>query len=189
MDLRVATTEDIEGILALHSKYQIDTIKEEDKKDGFVTTAFKKEELKSLIEKEQGIFIAVENNEVMGYVMSASWDFWLAWPMFQHMAKDLPKLSFKGQTLTLKNSYQYGPVCIDTRVRGEGLLETLFDFALDHMEKRFEILVTFVNKINPRSYEAHKRKLGLEVIQEFSFNNNEYHEFVFDTSKRVGKKL
>ena len=55
------------------------------------------------------------------------------------------------------------------------------------MSKRYEILVTFVNKINPRSYEAHKRKLGLEVIQEFTWNNNNYYEFVYDTSKRVLK--
>lgn len=42
------------------------------------------------------------------------------------------------------------------------------------MSKRYPILVTFVNKINTRFYEAHTRKLGLEVIQEFEFNNNHY---------------
>jgi ribosomal protein S18 acetylase RimI-like enzyme len=185
MQLKVATLEDIDSILMLHAKYQVDTIEQEDKKDGFVTTAFKKEELQALIEQEQGIFIAVKNDEVIGYVMSASWQYWLAWPMFQHMVKDLPKLQFNHKPITVENSYQYGPVCIHKDFRGSGLLEALFDFALDHMEKRYEVLVTFVNKINPRSYEAHKRKLGLEVIQEFAFNNNEYYEFVYDTSKRV----
>jgi len=67
-------------------------------------------------------------------------------------------------------------------------LEKLFDFAIEEISKKYEILVTFVNKINPRSYEAHKRKMGLEVIQEFQFNNNNYYEFVFDTSKRVLKE-
>lgn len=185
MQLKIAEIKDIENILKLHSKYQLATIAEDDKKDGFVTTGFSKEELTALIEQEQGLFIAVEDDKVLGYVMSASWQFWSKWPMFVHMIKDLPKLNYLGQTLTVDNSYQYGPVCIDKSVRGSGLLEKLFDFALESMSKRYPILVTFVNVINERSYAAHKRKLGLDVIQEFEFNNNRYYEMVFDTSKRV----
>jgi len=185
MRLKIAQLDDIEGILKLHSKYQVDTIKEEDKKDGFVTTAFTKEQLSDIINQEQGIFIAKKDDEVIGYVMSASWQYWSKWPMFAHMIKDLPNLKYLGQTLSVDNSYQYGPVCIHKSVRGTGVLEKLFDFALESMSKRYPILVTFVNKINPRSFEAHKRKLGLEVIQEFEFNNNQYYEMVYDTSKRV----
>ena len=48
MQLKIAQLSDIEATLRLHAKYQIDTIKEEDKKDGFVTTAFSKEELVAL---------------------------------------------------------------------------------------------------------------------------------------------
>lgn len=185
MQLKIAQIKDIDNILKLHAKYQLATISEDDKKDGFVTTGFTPEELRAIIEEEQGIFIAVENDIVLGYVMSASWQFWSKWPIFSHMINDLPKLSYLGQTLTVDNSYQYGPVCIDKRVRGSGLLENLFDFALESMSKKYPILVTFVNKINERSYAAHKRKLGLDVIQEFEFNNNTYYEMVFDTSKRV----
>ncbi len=185
MQLKIAELKDIDNILKLHAKYQLATIKEEDKKDGFVTTGFSPEELKDIIEQEQGIFIALEGDVVLGYVMSASWQFWSKWPMFVHMIKDLPKLNYLGQTLTVDNSYQYGPVCIDKSMRGSGLLEKLFDFALESMSKRYPILVTFVNVINERSYAAHKRKLGLDVIQEFEFNNNRYYEMVYDTSKRV----
>ncbi len=187
MQLKIAELKDIENILKLHSKYQLSTISQEDKKDGFVTTAFTKEELKDIIQKEQGIFIAIENDVVLGYVMSASWQFWSKWPIFELMIEDLPKLNYLGQTLSINNSYQYGPVCIDKSLRGSGLLEKLFDFALESMSKRYLILVTFVNKINERSYSAHKRKLGLDVIQEFEFNGNHYYEMVYDTSKRVVK--
>jgi len=40
MKYKIATIGDIDAILKLHAKYQIDSIREEDKKDGFVTTAF-----------------------------------------------------------------------------------------------------------------------------------------------------
>ncbi len=185
MQLKLAELSDIKATLKLHAKYQIDTIKEEDKKDGFVTTAFTKEELTELIEKEQGLFIAKDEEQVIAYVMAASWEFWSQWPMFAHMIKDLPNLEYMGKRLSVENSYQYGPICIDKRYRGEKLLKEIFDFSREHMHKRFPILVTFVNKINPRSFEAHKRKLGLEVIQEFEFNNNHYYEMVYDTSKAL----
>ena len=187
MQYKIAELSDIEATLKLHEKYQIDSIAQEDKKYGFVTTAFTKEELTDLITQEQGLFIAKEGDEVLAYVMAASWQFWSRWAMFQHMIKDLPNLKYLGQTLNVDNSYQYGPICIDKSLRGTVVLKEIFNFSLEHMAKRYPILVTFVNKINPRSYQAHKRKLGLEVIQEFSFNGNEYWEFVYDTSVSVKK--
>ncbi len=75
MEYKIATLSDIEATLKLHAKYQIDSIKEEDKKDGFVTTAFSAEELTSLITQEQGLFIAKKGDEVLAYVMATSWQF------------------------------------------------------------------------------------------------------------------
>lgn len=181
--LTIAGHSDIDDVLALHYKYQADSIDEADKKDGFVTTAFTKEQLRDLIDKEQGLFIARDEEKVVAYVMAASWHFWSAWPMFAQMRSDLDGLVYLGQALSVENSYQYGPVCIDKSARGSGLLEELFDFSRAHMAKRFPILVTFINKINPRSYAAHTRKLGLEVIQEFGYNGNSYYELVYDTAK------
>lgn len=189
MQLKIAELSDIDATLELHSKYQKDTIQEEDKKDGFVTTAFTKKELTELIIEEQGLFIAKNNNEVLAYVMAGSWNFWSRWKMFQFMIADLKNLEYLGQKLTIQNSYQYGPICIDKSIRGSGMLEKIFDFSRIEMTKRYPILVTFVNKTNPRSYHAHKRKLGLTVIQEFTFNRNNYHEFVYDTSIPVSKVI
>ncbi len=183
MEYKIAELSDIEATLKLHAMYQIDSIKEEDKKDGFVTTAFTKEELTQLIEQEQGLFIAKEGDEVVAYVMAASWQFWSKWAMFRYMIDNLPNLVYKGEKLSVENSYQYGPICIDKKVRGTEVLKEIFNFSLEHMAKRYAILVTFVNQINPRSFQAHTRKLGLDVIQEFEFNGNRYWELACETSK------
>lgn len=185
MQFKIAELSDIDATLKLHAKYQIDNIKEEDKSDGFVTTAFTKEELTKLIREEKGLFIAKSEEIVLGYVMAASWDFWSKWEMFQFMMADLENLEYLGQQLNTQNSYQYGPVCIHKTLRGSGLLEVLFEMARVEMTKRFPILVTFVNKKNPRSFQAHQGKLGLTIIQDFTYNGNEYYEFVYDTSKAV----
>ena len=104
--------------------------------------------------------------------------------MFAFMAQNLEGKSFKGIEITKNNSYQYGPIAIDKRFRGTVLLFEIFDFAREHMAKRYPILVTFVNKINIRSYYAHS-KLGLEVLSQFEYNNNQYYEMVYDTKVKV----
>lgn len=185
IELRKGRLIDIPAVLDLHFKYQIDSIKEEDKKDGFVTTAFTKEELTSLIEKEDGLFLCFVDDKLVAYVMCASWSFWSVWPMFKYMLKNLSKLSYKGLELSEFNSYQYGPICIDKSQRGTDVLSLLFDFAREEMNSKYPILVTFINKNNPRSFQAHTRKLGLEVITEFEFNNNNYYELVYDTSVKL----
>ncbi|MBP1682342.1 MAG: acetyltransferase protein [Proteobacteria bacterium] len=184
MKLSSATLNDIDEVLELHAKYQIDSISHEDKKDGFVTTSFTKEQLAKVINEEQGLFIARKNDKVVAYVMCGSWKFCSIWPIFTQMVQDLPNLSYLGQAITTENSYQYGPVCVDKSVRGSGVLEALFDFAREEMSQRYPIMVTFINKINQRSFKAHTR-LGLEVIAEFSFNNNHYYELAYDTSKKL----
>ncbi len=176
MEYRLATLNDIESILELHKKYQVDTIKEEDKKDGFVTTNFTKDDLKELIEKEQGLFIAVEKSRVLAYVMSASWEYCSRWDIFKEMIEDLPNIEYKGYRLSTKNSYQYGPISIDKSVRGSEVLPNIFNFALEMMSKKYPVMVTFVNKINPRSFNAHHKKLGLDILKEFEFNGNRYWE-------------
>ena len=185
MELNVAALSDIDAVLELHYKYQVDSIAEDSKKDGFVTTAFTKVELTGLVVKEQGLFIATVDGRVVAYVMAASWAFWSAWPLFEFMIQDLPNLKYRGQMLSTKNSYQYGPICVDGSVRGSGVLEKTFEFAKAAMSKKYPILITFVNKVNTRSYEAHTRKLGLDVIQTFEFNQNHYHEMACLTTKAV----
>ena len=185
MNISVAELSDIAEVLELQSKYHIASINEEDKPSGFVTTAFTTDQLTALIQVESGLFIARIEGTLVAYAMAASWGFWSQWPMFAHMIKELHKLEFLGQQLGIMNSYQYGPVCVEKAVRGTGVLEQIFDFSRQKMAERYPYLVTFINKINTRSFSAHTKKLGLHVIQEFEFNGNQYYELVYDTSKPV----
>lgn len=182
IELKIATIDNVEEILALHYRYQIDSIADEDKSDGFITTAFTKAHLTRLIKDENGLFIACINNKVVAYAMAASWQFWSQWPMFQFMIKQLHDATYQEQKITVNNSYQYGPVCVDKSVRGLGVFEQIFNFSLRQMSERYPIMVTFINKINPRSLAAHNRKTTLQVINEFEFNNNQYFKLACTTA-------
>jgi len=144
---RVATLDDIDAILALHARYQVDTISEADKKDGFITTAFNSQQLSEIIEQENGLFVALLDQRIVAYAMAASWEFWSQWPMFAHMVKGLPDLTYQGHSLSADNSYQYGPMCVDKSVRGSGVFEGLFYFALDKMSAKYTVLVTLKSTI------------------------------------------
>ncbi|TYK64583.1 GNAT family acetyltransferase [Colwellia echini] len=183
MELKVATLDNVAEVLNLHYKYQVDSILEEDKKDGFITTAFTESHLSQLITEEQGLFLAIHNKRIVAYAMAASWSFWCQWPMFQFMVDNLHDATLFNNELTTTNSYQYGPVCVDKSVRGAGVFEDVFKFSLNKMSEKYPYLVTFINKNNPRSYEAHTRKGNLVVINEFNYNNNQYFKLGCETSR------
>ncbi|MDL2211619.1 hypothetical protein LJB88_01955 [Erysipelotrichaceae bacterium OttesenSCG-928-M19] len=170
-----ATIADIDDIFKLQQRYHVATINEEDKKDGFVTTLFTKEQLQALIEQENGISIAVDNDgKIVGYAMAGSWDYWSEWPLFQYMIEDLKNVTYDNEQMSIENSYQYGPICLAKEVRNQGIMEELFNYSLSTMADRYPYMITFVNTINPRSYEAHVRKAKMDVIKTFPFNNNKY---------------
>ncbi len=185
MIYRNATLEDIPAVSELQQKYHVSTISEEDKADGFVTTLFTEEQFKELIQKENGLAIACDGDRVVAYAMAGSWEYWSQWPLFQHMIKDLPNTEYLGQVLSMENSYQYGPICIHKDYRSTEVLPNIFEFSRTQMNKRYPILITFINQINPRSLKAHTEKLGLEIIKPFEFNNNQYYELGYDMSKKT----
>lgn len=182
VELKIAALSDVEEILNLHYRYQVDSISEEDKSDGFITTAFTDVHLTRLIQDENGLFIACVENRIVAYAMAASWGFWSQWPLFEFMIKNLDDSTHLNKEITADNSYQYGPVCVDKAVRGLGVFEKVFGFSLAEMSKRYPIMVTFINKTNSRSFEAHTRKTNLEVIKHFEFNNNHYYKLACKTA-------
>ena len=185
MEYRNAELKDINKIQSLQQKYHVLTISDEDRPHGFVTTLFSEEQFKELIEKENGLAIACDGEKVVGYAMAASWQYWSAWPLFQHMISDLPDTTYLNMVLSTENSYQYGPICIDMAYRGTDVLPNLFEFSRLQMKDRYPILITFINHVNKRSYDAHTRKLGLDVIKNFEFNNNHYYELGYDMTKKT----
>ncbi|MCR4724672.1 MAG: GNAT family acetyltransferase, partial [Clostridia bacterium] len=104
MIYRLAEMKDMDGVKALLRKYHRDTISDEDRPDGFVTTAITDEQLTELIEKEKGVTVITDDetdSEVLGFCFAAPWEFWSAWPLFRHMMDIIPDCEFEGRPLVL----------------------------------------------------------------------------------------
>ena len=174
-EVRLATLADLDGVKALLAKYHVNSIDPEEKKDGFVTTNATDEQLCDLIEKEKGVMVGVKDGRVVAFALAASWQYWSAWPFFAYMIEHLDEYNLGGAKFTVDNSYQYGPVCVDSSERGTGLFERIFAASLESMSGRYPYMVTFINHINPRSYAAHTRKVKTTDCGTFDYNNNHYH--------------
>jgi hypothetical protein len=182
IQLEQATLNDIEGVLDLQKLYLVSNLSEEEKKAGFVTTPFTVDQLTFVI-NNGGLFLAKDNAKTIAYIFAESWDFFSQYPIFEHMISLFPTLSFLDFEINTTNSFQYGPICIDKEYRGKGLINSLFEFMRIHIEKRYPLAVTFINKNNAPSLKAHTEKLKWTVIGDFEFNNNNYFILAYEMNK------
>ena len=175
MEIRQATLDEFDGVMALLRANHVDNLNEAERKDGFVTTNMTPAQMTALIAEENGVTVALDGDKVTAFAFAAPWIFWSQWPFFQNMIRILGDYRFEGVTLTEENSYQYGPVCVDRSYRGRGLFERVFAASLRTMEDRYPIMATFVNRANPRSYAAHSRKAGMATPGTFDWNGSRYY--------------
>ena len=81
----IAKISDIAGVLALQELYLVANLSIEEKASGFVTTPFTIEQLTEVIQKSE-LFIAKDNDKIIAYIFTGSWDFFQQWPIFNYMS-------------------------------------------------------------------------------------------------------
>lgn len=184
---RIGTQNDIIGVLSLQERYLYRNLNETERQKGFVTTPFTVSQIEEIIQ-QNGIFVAVNKNEdIVAYVFAGNWKYFEQWEIFNFMVSRFPTLTFNGMPITTENSFQYGPVCIDENYRGHGLLNQIFEEMRIEFYKKYPFSITFINKINAISENAHIKKLGWEIIDEFEYNTNNYIALAFDMKNSVLK--
>ncbi|MFV8370507.1 GNAT family acetyltransferase [Flavobacterium sp. LB2R40] len=184
IQFEIANLIDIKGVLALQELYLVINLSEEEKISGFVTTPFTSEQLTQVIQKDE-LFLAKDNNKIIAYIFTGSWDFFKQWPIFNYMSSLFPDLTFLDFEITTTKSFQYGPICIHKEYRGKGLISSLFEFMRTNMIHKYPLGLTFINKINIPSAKAHTEKLKWIIIGDFQFNSNDYYILAYDMTQAV----
>lgn len=188
MIFRNATISDINGVIELQGKNLLANIPENEWENGFVTTPFTVGQIESIV-TFNGLFVGESDKRIVAYAFAGSWEYFSQWAIFPFMVSRLAQLNFRTEVIAIENSFQYGPICIDKNYRGSGVFQKLFEAMRIAMSKQYPIGVTFINKINKRSFEAHTKKLKMDVIDEFEFNSNNYYGLAFLTSESVLDKI
>ena len=182
--IRTAIESDFDGILALQSRNLYTNLSPTELAGGFVTTPFTSDLLEQLLIQD-GVFVAESESKIVGYVLAGDWEFYAQWEIFILMISRLPELKFQGRELSVDRTFQHGPICIDMAMRGSSVFPQLFELMRSSFALKFPIGVTFINKLNQRSFEAHTRKLDLEIIDEFEFNGNSFYTLAFLTGTGI----
>lgn len=73
----------------------------------------------------------------------------------------------------------YGPVCISTAARGQGLLLRFYDEVCRHYANKAPVL--FIQADNQRSIQAHQR-LGMVQVAEFYIHDTDF--LIYSSSTR-----
>ena len=182
--IRTAIESDFDGILALQSRNLYTNLSPTELAGGFVTTPFTSDLLGQLLIQD-GVFVAESESKIVGYLLAGDWEFYAQWEIFRLMISRLPELKFQDRELSVDRTFQHGPICIDMAMRGSSVFPQLFELMRSSLALKFPIGVTFINKLNQRSFEAHTRKLDLEIIDEFEFNGNSFYTLAFLTGTGI----
>jgi hypothetical protein len=183
MVFRKAQESDFGEILRVQKENLVTNLGEEEKGEGFLSIQFDPPQLREIL-GTLGIFVASKEQRFAGYLMAQTLEFGMQFPVIKKMASRFQGLQFLGRPLRQHRIFIYGPVCVERGYRGSGILEGLFHVMGDALRGQFSAGVAFISKSNPRSYEAHVRKLGMQAISEFEFDGKNFWILAFSVDPR-----
>jgi hypothetical protein len=175
--LRLACEDDYPKIDALQVRHLIDNLSEGEKKDGFLSALMSGEQIDA-IAKDRGIAVAYRGAELAGFFCGSRLQQWDRNPIIDALVSCLSVPSLLGDHLRRDNTCLFGPMCVQPRERGTGLLLQLYQLVLDSMRDRFAIAIAFIAVENPRSL-ASVSKFGWTPAARF-FCGREYHALFHD---------
>lgn len=181
MLIRQALPNDYPAILNLQAQNTPEQLTAEQRHQGFIVSQMNEKQLSS-INNGLGILVAVEGEQLAGFVCLMPADTQPRPSVVDAMLQTLSSESFHGQPLSQQRVFLYGPVCLSAEWRGKGVLRQLFDGVKELTRNDFDVGALFVNEDNPHSLAAHVNGLGMTALTSFHCNNESYQLIVFATN-------
>jgi hypothetical protein len=104
--------------------------------------------------------------ELVGYALVMLPAFRARLPLLEPMFAELARVEWRGRALDAWRWYVMGQVCVAKAHRGRGLVERMYDAHRSQMSPHFDVMITEIDRANPRSMRAHERA-GFEVVREY----------------------
>jgi L-amino acid N-acyltransferase YncA len=159
----VQTEEELKGLKALQNANLRRLIGEEEAmKEGFVTSEYSFELLQKMHQEHPSI-IAKEGNDVVGYVIVTNKSVYGEHEEIDHLFDTVDAMEYNGQLLKNASYILVGQLCVGKSHRGQGLVQTMYNYYKENFSDKYQYLVTDISQANPRSIKAHK-KSGFETI-------------------------
>lgn len=186
--VRLATPDDIAGIVELESRYFIDNLDATARAKGFISVQHSPEWLAAAIDSAGIHVAATADGGIAGFIAVTD-------PPDRNAA-DIPPIvramldlaettEANGKTIAAQRWALRGPVCIDEAFRGCGIYASFNATTGEFYRDRYDIGVVFVAADNPRSLHTTTTKLGARSLATFAVGSKRYHFLAFDFTERV----
>jgi hypothetical protein len=160
-----ASDRDLLGILALQAVNLPAVLAPDERaREGFVTLQHDLALLRDMNSPWPHL-IAALGEEVVAYALVMLPSYRERLPLLESMFERMDGLRFRGTPLLGLRWYVMGQICVAAGHRGRGLVDGLYAGHRQQMTGHFDVMVTEIDRANPRSLRAHE-KAGFEVIDE-----------------------
>lgn len=161
-------------ILALMIQARGDDLSDDERaRRGFVQGQMN-EAMLSEFQSGTGVFVARDGAALVGFCMTSIPGMAKGGPpreLVRAVTEALPEVS-------LDKIFLYGPVAVDRRYQGQGILTRLLLHACTELRARFELGALFVENSNRKSLAVH-RHYRMDERAVFVFNDRQYVAFTF----------
>src|SRR3979490_1441623 len=123
IEIRRARTEDYPKIVVLQKANQPANLTAQSMQQRGFVTANMDEKALDAINRALGVWVAVEGQELAGFVCIQPSEFLPRHPVIQTMMETFPEQRFRDATLDTQRVFVYGPVCVAQHYSGQGLLK------------------------------------------------------------------
>jgi hypothetical protein len=178
--VRLAHEDDYPEIAALQMRHLVDNLSESERKDGFLSALMSREQMDA-IAKDPGIAVAYRGAEVAGFFCASHLQQWDGNPIIAALISCLRRQSSLGDRLHPDTTCLFGPMCLQPRERGTGILLQLYKFMSESVRDRFSTAIAFIAVENPRSVAA-VSKFGWTPATQFLCKGRAYHALFHDLS-------
>jgi GNAT superfamily N-acetyltransferase len=153
---------------------------EEKNEQGFVTMVFTMDMLRAMHRLAPTVIVK-NNDRVVAYAIVFLKEGRSFYPGMEFMFRNFEKISWNGRPLNSYNYYIMGQICVAKEVRGQGVVEMLYQKHREIYGQQFDCIVTEIATSNHRSLRAHER-VGFQTISTHSDAIDDWKVVAWDWS-------
>ena len=187
MITRIGNRNDISGIIALQRANLYDNLSPDQRKHGFVTTPFSESQLLELM-AERGVFVAEEQGKSWAMPWPGRGVSFRSGPSSRSWFRGLGRSRYQESRFRRNEAFSTALSASTRRCEDQACFPYCSRKCGENSRHVSRSGITFINRVNERSYNAHTRKLGMTVIDTFDFSGRSYYMLSFDTSRPASER-
>src|SRR5262249_58639167 len=125
----------------------------EQRSEGFLSVRFTREQFAAM-DANVAVVVGQCDEMLAGYLCASSVEFNRRFALLAAMIESYPRLTLWEQPLVEFTSFVCGPVCVDRRFRGRGVLRGLYRALLREASRTFVLFVHFVANAHAHSLSS-----------------------------------